>query len=424
MLKKLSLLSIISMLFLNGNILENNSNTNLSMGLSSSNIIKNSNSLLNNPASSATQLSNFDTSVSIYGVFLDNGLAKNISTLNNIDINKFVANAKKLNTLTTVELNDFYKTMGTINNISTSKNNIIESLGFSTTMSFKNISFGFNTNYFYNIYLNNTPGKDIIISENGNYYKYDRVNNLYTTTTRKDYETNSFNNNIDTKSTLNNLQIIKSEIPISYSDKHRISNNDVFKYSGTLKLINVKSNLHTMLLSEVSNNSKDIFNRLETETNDLGVGINFGLIYQPRIMKSFEIGLVGSNINEPVFKTKTNNFKLDSQYTISTSYVLNKEWIFSASGDLKENEIFNYKSQNIGLGISFEPSKFFNIRTGIIKNLVKDSTASLIYTSGLSFGFKSVKLDISGAYSQETTKINTTVIPEYLNLQSSLVIDF
>jgi hypothetical protein len=424
MLKKISLISSLSLLLLNANILENNSNTNLSMGLSSSNIVQNSNSLLNNPAASATVLSNFDTSISLYGVFLDNGLADNINDLNDIDINKFVGNATKLNTLSNAELSDFYNTMNIINNISTSTNNMIESVGFSTAVSFKNLSFGFNTNYIYNLYLENEPGNDIIIEENGNFYKYDRTNNIYITTTQADYEANSFNNNIDTKSTLNNLQIIKSEIPISYSNKLRISNNDIFKYSGTFKLINVKSTLNTMLLSEVADNSSDIFERNTMNTNDIGVGFNFGLIYQPRIMKGLEIGISGNNINEPKFNTDTEDFKLDSQYTLSSSYILNKEWIFSASADLKENKILNYKSQNIGLGVSFKPSDNFNIRAGMIKNIVKDATASLIYTSGISVGFKSIKLDISGAYSQATTKINTTTIPEYVNLQSSIIIDF
>jgi len=424
MLKNISIISVLSLLSLNANILENNSNTNLSMGYSSSNIVKNSNSLLNNPAASATELSNFDTSMSIYGMSLDNGLLKDINSLNDIDINDFTNKAQVLNTLSAKDLEGFYKTMEDINTLSTSNNNMIQTVGFSTSVSFKNISVGFNTNYYYNLFINNSPGSEIIIEDNGNYLKYDKDNNIYVLSTKEEFKTNSFNNSIENKSTLNNLQIIKSEIPISYSDKFRLSNNDVFKYSGSFKIINLKSSLNSMLLSEVEGNSNAIFDRNDMNTNDIGVGLNFGLIYNPRILKEVEIGLTGTNINKPVFKTELEDFKLDSQYNISLSYNIDKNWILTTSGDLKENEIFNYKSQNFGLGVSFIPSKYFNLRTGLSKNIVKDANASTIYTAGFSFGFENVKLDISGAYSNEMSDINDTTLPSYMNLQSSLVIDF
>lgn len=263
---------------------------------------------------------------------------------------------------------------------------------------------------------------DMIVEDAGMYYGYDEGTDIYSLSTRADYEGHSIEYALANGLTYLKLTgLAYVEIPVAYAHKFETPWGQVdvgaafkimpgYTFDGDVK---------------IDTESGDISDRLEdADKRDTSWGIDLGLLYKPARVPGLSLGLVGKNLNTPEFDTVTGRaYEVDPQVRAGVAYDCWDDRVCLALDfDLTSNKTFipDYDAQFVGGGINFHPWSWFSIRGGVMRN-IKESDEGTILTAGLGLGLKWFQLDIAGQISTEEGSYDGRDIPRYGRVQVSLV---
>ena len=221
------------------------------------------------------------------------------------------------------------------------------------------------------------------------------------------------------------------------------------KVGGNFKVITgYTAESGVMVLSE-NEDIKDILDKAydnkKNSTNigiDLGVMANLSQLLDKEIFWNPQFGLTARNINSPSFDRpdvpadinaaiarnwRTNSYNLKPQLRLGAA-VNPTKWMTAALDiDVTENDtmLHNIKSRQLALGFEFNVvnKERFNIplRVGFNKNL-SESAMSPFYTAGIGFNMMHFYIELAGAISTKTTKIDGNSIPN--SAAASLTLGF
>ena len=192
------------------------------------------------------------------------------------------------------------------------------------------------------------------------------------------------------------------------------------------KMIYAKTYVTSQLLkSDSFNTFKDDLNKSETSSNKASA--DAGLLFKPT--DQFAIGLVGRNLNGPVFpvsgifavknpttgavslSTEQQEIKLDPQYRAGIAWKPFQTFTLAVDYDLNKNKTFTpgFEDQTLAVGLEKTLfSEYLNIRLGAYKNLAESGTKA-VYTAGLGFRLFAFRLDVAGAYNSGKDEAQASV---------------
>jgi hypothetical protein len=257
---------------------------------------------------------------------------------------------------------------------------------------------------------------DLIVEKDGSYYKYDPYNDVYTTSTKEEYESSSLdyavNNGIDYISVKG---IVIAELPISYAYKV----NDNFSVGANLKYMQGRT-----YKTELKVDDDDVDSSLdENSKTSSSFGIDLGMLYT---YKKLRAGLVAKNINTPTFKYYDGEkVKVKPQIRAGFAYDI-LDWItFAMDADITKNksvmsDLTGEKFQYIGGGFDIHPSSWFSLRVGAMSNL-DNNNEGLIYTAGLGFGLKWIQIDLAAELASKTSTIDGDEVPRYAKVNLAII---
>lgn len=143
----------------------------------------------------------------------------------------------------------------------------------------------------------------------------------------------------------------------------------------------------------------------ENDDENLAFGVDVGATFLP--VDFLAIGVVGKNLNQPRFDTKSGgDFKLDPQVRGGIA-VFPADWVTVAcDADLFKNAsdvLPGYYSQCAGAGVEFNVWRILFLRTGVSKNLA--SSEALAFHAGLGLHTGPIHLDLAASASSELSTI-------------------
>ena len=221
------------------------------------------------------------------------------------------------------------------------------------------------------------------------------------------------------------------------------------KVGGNLKVISgYTAQSGVMVLSE-DEKIKDILDKAydnkKNSTNfgiDLGVMANLSQLLDKEILWNPQFGLTARNINSPRFARpdppsdinaaivrnwRTEKYELKPQLRAGVAVNPSKRLTAAADIDVTENDTLldTIKSRQLALGLEFNvinhPRFTMPLRVGYNKNL-SVSTVSPFYTAGIGFNMTRFHIELAGAMSTKSTKIDGKDIPN--SAAGSLTIGF
>lgn len=221
------------------------------------------------------------------------------------------------------------------------------------------------------------------------------------------------------------------------------------KVGGNFKVISgYTAQSGVMVLSE-DEKIKDILDKAydnkKNSTNfgiDLGVMANLSKLLDKEIFLNPQFGLTARNLNSPKFDRptapvgidaaiarnwRTDKYELKPQLRAGVAVNPFKWMTAAADIDVTENDtmIDSIKSRQLALGLEFNVvnGQRFNmpLRLGYNKNLA-DSSVSPYYTAGIGFNMMHFYIELAGAISSDTTKIDDTTVPN--SAAASLTLGF
>ena len=221
------------------------------------------------------------------------------------------------------------------------------------------------------------------------------------------------------------------------------------KVGGNFKVITgYTAESGVMVLSD-NEDIKDILDKAydnkKNSTNigiDLGAMVNLSQMLEKDIFWNPQFGLTARNINSPTFDRpdapadinaaiarnwRTSSYKLKPQLRFGAA-VNPFKWMTAAMDiDVTENDtmLANIKSRQLAFGLEFNVvnGQRFNmpLRLGFNKNL-SESSMSPFYTAGIGFNMMHFYIELAGAISNKTTKIDDTTVPN--SAAASLTLGF
>ncbi len=221
------------------------------------------------------------------------------------------------------------------------------------------------------------------------------------------------------------------------------------KVGGNVKVISgYTAETGVMLLSD-NDDFKDILDKAfdnKKNTNtwavDLGALVNFSEMLGKDIMWNPQVGVTARNINGPKFdrpdmpagtplaiarEWKTDKYQLKPQIRAGVS-VNPKNWMtLAADIDVTENDTLldGIKSRQLAVGMEFNlvNGRKFNmpLRLGYNKNLAETSLCPF-YTAGIGFNMLHFFVELAGAVSTKTSKVDGNTIPN--SAAASLTLGF
>ena len=181
------------------------------------------------------------------------------------------------------------------------------------------------------------------------------------------------------------------------------------------------------IISEANKNKKN-------STNvgvDLGARLSLAELLDSEIWGKPTFGITARNINSPKFKRpgvptnldpvlaqdwNTSDYKLKPQVRAGAALEVLKILTVAADIDVTENDtnVTGYKSRQLAVGMELDLTKGkkwgLPIRAGINKN-VAESDSEMYYTAGVGLRLSRFWLELAGAVSGETAKVDGTEIP-------------
>jgi hypothetical protein len=358
--------------------------------------------------------------------FRENNIADNIDSLYDLDLRKSLDRmAKTAPLLSDVDRKTISETREILQSLSDG-NGIQGMPTGSFGLQFDNFGFGV-----YGLseaagYANVDPHRlDIIVENEGYYWKYDEVDNTLENVSKEEYIDHSIEYALNHKLTYLQLKgLVYTDIPVSYG--YQLDTEyGCFSFGGSLKLLPGVTYDQRI---DIDTESGQLDNQLKhSDKYDTSWGIDLGIIYKLPEYEDLSFGLVAKNLNTPEFDTVTNDtIKVRPQVRFGVAQTFfAKKLTVALDADLSKNEtlIPDVESQIIGGGVDYKPIDWFSVRGGVMRNLceVDDGT---IFTTGFGFAYNGVELDLSGQYSTENGNFQGNTIPAYGWIQVGIVYRF
>lgn len=164
---------------------------------------------------------------------------------------------------------------------------------------------------------------------------------------------------------------------------------------------------------------------------DLGARLSLSELLDSEIWGKPTFGLTARNVNAPKFKRpgvptglnaalaqnwNTSDYKLKPQVRVGAALEVLKNLTVAADVDVTENDtnVVGYKSRQLAVGAELDLTKGkkwgLPIRAGINKN-VAESDSEMYYTAGIGLRLARFWLELAGAVSGETAKVDGQSIP-------------
>lgn len=265
----------------------------------------------------------------------------------------------------------------------------------------------------------------LIIDGNGGYYelKDNGGSYSYTQSSKSDYDKYSLIASLQNGQNAHKLvatSFILSEIPIGYARTFYLKNGNLnIGIAG--KIMNAISSQHQINIQMDTDFAKELKDlaSLGNSISSNNYGVDVGLLYEVDLpeFRYLTFGLVGKNLNSPVFKSTINDITIKPQYRLGVGYN-SKRLSLAFDADLTPNELLAFsnvkqQSQMVGGGFGLK-SRLADFRLGAMTDLRQDT--GLILTGGINvLGF----LDIALQSSTQATKIKGMAIPipNYFNIR-------
>ncbi len=160
-------------------------------------------------------------------------------------------------------------------------------------------------------------------------------------------------------------------------------------------------------------NMAELKDRITKKSN--AVSVDLGAIYQlPIKIKPIKtkLGIVVNNLVEPEFELADSENKLNLPRKLKTGFSAEmfKLLTFSADFDITKTKtlIPGYYNQNLCFGLEVNPTTFFVLRAGFIKNIamIRDETI----TAGLGLKLFGLNIDLATAASSTNVYLDETVL--------------
>ena len=221
------------------------------------------------------------------------------------------------------------------------------------------------------------------------------------------------------------------------------------KVGGNFKVISGYTAQSGVMVLTENEDIKDILDKAydnkKNSTNigiDLGVMGNLSQLLDKELFWNPQVGLTARNLNSPKFDRpdapadinaaiarnwRTDKYELKPQVRLGAAVNPFKWMTAAADIDVTENDtmIDSIKSRQLALGLEFNVvnGQRFNmpIRVGYNKNLA-ESSVSPFYTAGIGFNMMHFYIELAGAISTKTTKIDDTSVPN--SAAASLTLGF
>ncbi len=212
--------------------------------------------------------------------------------------------------------------------------------------------------------------------------------------TQQDFDNNSIMSS-QAQHTLNANALALVEVPLGYG-------HTLFTPLGDINIGIAGKFMHTMSYGKNINFSVGNVPDVDINKNDITTGYVFGadigLLYTPRFMKNFNLGLVVKNINNPVIKTHNGqDFTIHRQVRAGVSYEMLNFLTFAFDADILPNDTLSLsspQSQFLGGGVMAN-FKFIDLRLGAMQDIRSNAGEGLILTGGINLlGF----LDVAVQY--------------------------
>lgn len=163
------------------------------------------------------------------------------------------------------------------------------------------------------------------------------------------------------------------------------------------------------------NPMKEVSN-MQFEQGSSNVGVDVGIAYEPNPF--FTFGLVGKNLNAPVFNFGTSKITIDPQIRAGAAFDTGL-FTLAFDADLTKNQILgsDLKSQMVSLGAMLD-FRIVAFRAGLAKDLQHEN--DLIYAFGLGVAI----FDIGVQFGKKTNPLSGADTLDYFALQAGLGFSF
>lgn len=262
----------------------------------------------------------------------------------------------------------------------------------------------------------------------GNYALYNPVTDTYTASTLADYQAQSLEYGINNGYSYANIKYhLLTEIPVSYSkDMGGLNSNlEGLTLGGSVKYMQLETSFKDI---KVNSSDSEVTDNLESnKSKDSTFGVDLGAIYTLSNYGT-TFGASAKNLNSPTFNNGGDEYKIKPSFKVGVSQgFFDNDLKIALDADLTKNKstFTGTEDQYIGLGLSYEPTSWVSLNGGIKKNIsswAKDTdNDGLIYSAGVSFGFKWVQLGISGEMSSDKVEVDGSSIPKYARVNVGII---
>lgn len=214
------------------------------------------------------------------------------------------------------------------------------------------------------------------------------------------------------------------EIPLSYGHAFETGTGDI-SVGGSVKLMQGISYQGTVNLDTEAGDISDKLEASEEKTSNIGIDV--GLLYEPKFLEDLRIGFVGKNLNKPTFKRKDGSeIKVEPMLRAGIAYDIFDSLEVAVDYDISENDTLLasglgvYKTQYLGGGLNWHPVTWASLRAGLMENQAS-SYEGLIYTAGLSVGPSFLQLDVSAQMSADDNEVDGSTYPRAAQVNIALI---
>ena len=221
------------------------------------------------------------------------------------------------------------------------------------------------------------------------------------------------------------------EVPISYG----YAFNDHISVGGNIKYM--KGRVYGTSIRVFDDNNDEVLDNIDSKYNETSTfGVDMGIMARYGML---QVGLVGRNLNSPKFDGFVDtgtiagqpysetiaDVKLKPQAAAGIALIPIDTLTLALDLDLTANETnrTNYETQFIRGGLEWDAFKFLALRVGAYSNL-SESDIGLVYTAGLGLNLWAVRLDVAGAYADDTVNFDGDEVPAEANVMARLAVDF
>ena len=165
------------------------------------------------------------------------------------------------------------------------------------------------------------------------------------------------------------------------------------------KMIKANTYLYAQTITSGDfSNFTDNLDNSKTASNKAAV--DAGILFVP--IKSFNVGLVGRNLNSPKFPIVggAGDLKLEPQYRAGVAWKPFSHLTVSADYDVTKNKTLTpgFEDQTVAAGVELTlPKEIMSFRGGLYKNTAANDS-NIVYTAGVGLRIFALRINVAGAY--------------------------